>query len=113
MKKYLAELHKKPDYHKKQFALLTSGTITLFIFGVWSLATFGMSNGIVADNDVSNVSTVSEKEVGPLQSFRSNVASSLEAIKNSLEQLQDGFKAINLDAEYGEMKDGALKTYGR
>jgi len=114
MRKYLAELHKKPDHHKKQFALLASGTITLFIFGVWSLATFGVnSNGVVADNNISNVSTVSESEMGPLQSFGSSVASSWEAIKNSFGQLQDGLKTINFDTEYQEMKDGALKTYGQ
>jgi len=102
MRKYLAELHKKPDHHKKQFALLASGTITLFIFGVWSLATFGINEGIVAKD-----------EAGPFQSFRSNVASSLEAIKSNFGQLKDGFKTMDFKTEYQEMKNGALNIYGQ
>jgi len=114
MRKYLAELHKKPDHHKKQFALLASGTITLFIFGVWSLATFGINEGIVAkDNNISEASKVAGGEVGPFQSFRSSVASSLEAIKSNFEQLKDGFKTMDFKTEYQEMKNGALNIYGQ
>ncbi len=36
MKKYLKELHQKPHHHKKRFALLASGIVTLSIFAVWS-----------------------------------------------------------------------------
>jgi hypothetical protein len=37
MKKYLSELHTKPHHHKKRFALLASGIVTLSIFAVWSV----------------------------------------------------------------------------
>ena len=87
MRKYLATLHKRPDHHKKRFALLVSGTITLFIFGVWSLATFGTNKVIVTGGD----------EVSPFQSLHSSLAVSIEA-------LQENFK---------ELKDSVLKTYGR
>lgn len=113
MRKYLAQLHKKPDHHKRQFALLASGTITLFIFGIWSLTTFGVNRGMAANNNVSNVSVAPESEAGPFQSFRSSVAASLEAIKSSFGQLQNALKEINFSTEYQEMKDGALKTYGQ
>ncbi|MBI2673731.1 MAG: hypothetical protein HYX23_00400 [Candidatus Zambryskibacteria bacterium] len=114
MDKYLAKLHKKPDRHKKQFALLASGTITLFIFGIWSLATFGTSNGIMAkDAGAHDASKITENEISPLQSFRSNLASSLEAIKSNFEELQSAFQEVDFQKEYQEMKEGALKFYGQ
>lgn len=114
MEKYFAELHKKSDHHKQQFAFLASGTITLFIFGVWALATFGMNGGTIAKNDnTSIVSSGVASEVTPFQSFRSNVASSFEAIQRNLVELKRGFETVNLEAEYQEMKGGALNTYGQ
>ena len=116
MRKYLAQLHKKPDHHKKQFAFLVSGTITLFIFGVWSLATFGMNDGVIVKNDTSSTGTISkmtESEVTPFQSFRSNLASSLDALKINFGELKRSFETMNLETEYKEMKDGALNIYGQ
>ena len=66
MRKYLAELHKKPDHHKKQFALLASGTITLFTFGVWSPATFGINQELVANDSIT-------QNRGSLACFRSGI----------------------------------------
>jgi hypothetical protein len=115
MKKYLAELHKKPDHHKRQFALLASGTVTLFIFGIWSLATFGMNGGIIAKDSGSatTISKTAENEVGPFQSFRSNLASSLEALKGGFAELKHSFETIDFEAEYKEMRKGALNIYGQ
>ena len=112
MHRYLAELHKKPDHHKKQFALLASGTITLIIFGVWSLATFGASGSPIAKvDDRASDTTEIESEVGPFQSLSANVATSLEALKNIFGALMGGVKAVDLDSEYQKMRDGALNTY--
>lgn len=102
MRRYLAQLHKKPDHHKKQFAFLASGTITLFIFGVWSLATFGVNTKIIAE----------ENEVSPFQSLGTNLAASLEALKRNFGALKSGLKAVDFEAEYQEMRDGALDIYG-
>jgi hypothetical protein len=114
MDKYLIKLHKKPDRHKKQFALLASGTITLFIFGIWSLATFGLNEEIMAKGgNVPIASNTMENESGPFQSFRSNMALVLEAIRGNFEELKNGFRAVDFNAEYQEMKDGALKIYGQ
>ena len=115
MNKYLAELHKKPDHHKKQFALLASGTITLFIFGVWSLATFGINREVIAKSDggIVAASKVAESEVGPFQSFRSNLASSLDAIKSNFGELKRSFESVNFETEYKEMRDGALNIYDK
>lgn len=104
MGKYLNELYRKPDHHKKRFALLSSATITLFIFGIWSLATFGISD----TKTVANANA----EVGPFQSLRMNLASSFGALKNSFGELKTGVEAIDLEAEYEDMRDGALETYG-
>ena len=90
MDRYLAKLHKKPDHHKKRFALLASGTITLFIFGVWSLATFGVSG-------ISEKVVVEKNEVSPFESLRMSLGSSFEALKNS----------------FKELETGALEIYGR
>lgn len=104
MRKYLAELHKKPDHHKRQFALLASGTITLFIFGIWSIATFGINTKIIAE---------AENEVSPFQSLRMNVAASLEALRGNFGELKSGLKAVDFEAKYQEMREGALDVYGQ
>src|SRR3989338_7293881 len=100
MRKYLTTLHRQSPRHKKRFALLAYGTITLFIFGVWSLATFGIDKEIVATED----------EVSPFQSLRINLASSLEALGNSLGELKVGLKSLDFESEYKEMRDDALDT---
>jgi len=102
MRRYLAKLQKKPDHHKKQFAFLASLTITLFIFGIWSLATFGVNTRIIAE----------ENEVSPFQSLGTNLASSLEALKGSFGALKSGLKAVDFETKYQEMRDGALDIYG-
>ncbi|KKT14376.1 MAG: hypothetical protein UW76_C0010G0005 [Parcubacteria group bacterium GW2011_GWF2_44_8b] len=102
MRRYLAELYKKPDHHKRQFALLASGTITLFIFGVWSIATFGINTKIIAE---------AENEVSPLQSLRMSMAASLEALRDNFGELKRGFEAVDFETRYQEMRDGALDVY--
>jgi len=102
MRKYLAQLYKKPDHHKKQFALLASGTVTLFIFGVWSLTTFGINTRIIVETS----------EVSPFQSLGSSLAASFEAFKSNWGELKSSLKAVDFEAEYQEMRDGALDIYG-
>lgn len=103
MKRYLATLHKKPDHHKKRFALLASSTITLFIFGVWSLATFGVNGEIIAE----------KSEINPSQSWRTSLAATLGALRDSVEELQTGLEAVDWEAEYRKMRDNAVDVYGR
>ncbi|MDO8505191.1 MAG: hypothetical protein Q7S48_01250 [bacterium] len=114
MEKFLAKLHQKSDYQKKQFALLASGTITLFIFGVWSLSTFGVNETVIATKDgVQNVPQSTKSEIGPLQSLRSNLASAIEALKSNFGEIKHSFETINVETEYTEMRDGALNIYGQ
>ena len=107
MDSYLEKLHRQPDHHKKRFALLASGTITLFIFGVWSLATFGMS-GFKSNEEI----VAKSDEVSPFQSIRTNLASSFEALRNSFGGLKSSIESVNLESEYTEMRDNALDVYG-
>ncbi len=113
MRKYLAALHQKPDHHKKRFALLASSTVTLFIFGVWSLATFGVSGGAADQAGVSKDSAKVGGEVSPLGSWRADLATGLEALKGNFRELKAGLETVNLKTEYQEMKDNALKVYGQ
>ena len=114
MGNYFSTLHRQPPHHKKRFAFLASSTITLFIFGVWSLATFGTSGTKIAGNENVPVnSAVAENEVSPLQSLRTGLASSFEALMSSLNELKSGFQTVDLEAEYTEMRDKALDTYGQ
>ena len=106
MRKYLAQLHKKPDHHKRQFALLASGTITLLIFGIWSLVTFGEGRKVVVVSESGN-------EVSPFHSLGTSVAATLEALKGSFVELKTGLETINLEAQYKDMKKGALDIYGQ
>ncbi len=107
MRKYLSQLHRRSDRHKKNFALFVSGVVTIIIFSVWSMVNFG-GNAELAKK-VENNQPVNE--VSPLNSMRSNLGSSLEAVKNSLNGIKQGVNDINLELEYREMRDNALESY--
>lgn len=111
MKKYLNNLYNKPDHHKKRFALLASGTITLIIFGFWSLTVFPQT----AQEQIAQETTesVAVKEVSPFESIGMNLASSLEALKNSLEELKNGIGSVDIEAEYEKLRESSLNTYGQ
>ena len=114
MRKYLAQLHKKPVHHRKRFAFLASSTITLFIFGVWSFTTFGInSTGKIADSgSASAISVKTEnEEVGPLKSLRMNMAAGIEALRHSFGELKSSLGEVDFETEYKNMRDGALDTY--
>ncbi|MBI2086734.1 MAG: hypothetical protein HYT69_00985 [Candidatus Zambryskibacteria bacterium] len=86
MRKYLATLHRRPVHHKKRFALLVSGGFTLFIFAIWSAVNFPPGTDPVK----SPISDHGAREVSPLESLRSGVATSLTALKESFEELKNG-----------------------
>lgn len=95
MKKYLSELHTKSPAHKKRFAMLSSGAVTLSIFAVWSAVNFG-TYGKLAQSDVQ-----SEKvsEVSPLESLRASVATSFEGILKTLGVLKENLNQFNNEVE--------------
>lgn len=114
MKRYLAELQKKPDRYKKRFAFLVSGVVTLFIFGSWSLAVFGTSGSKIADSENAGIASAkTNKEISPFQSVRINLATSFEAIRNSFGELKTSLETLDWKTEYKEARDGALNIYGQ
>lgn len=114
MKRYLVTLHKKPDHHKKQFAFLVSSTITLIIFGVWSLATFPplrLADQPVLAGGKNNASNASE--VSPFQSLKMSLADTLSALKSSIGELKTSFESADLEAQYKELRNNSLNIYDR
>ena len=108
MRKYLSTLHQRPDHHKRRFALLTSGAITLFIFTVWSFVNFG-----TLGTESQAVALSETNEVSPFQSLRESLASSFEAFRDTAVEIKDVLKTVDIEVKYGEMKEGALDTYGQ
>lgn len=107
MRRYLSELRKKPDHHKRNFAFFVSGAATLLIFGVWSAVNFGGDREIATSNDEKPIAG----EVSPLESMRMNLGSSIEAIRSGFGGIKQGVEDINLQLEYEEMRDEALESY--
>lgn len=114
MRNFIRNLHNKPDHHKQRFAMLASATVTLFIFGFWSIATFGSKGGVVADagSQVASVSAA-ESEVSPFESIQSSVAGGLKAITEKFSDIMTNFNSVNFQQDYSEMKDKALDSYGQ
>ena len=94
MRDYLATLHQRPDHHKRRFALLTSGVITLTIFGVWSLVTFGGGQTTLAEVPVAHTA-----EISPFQSLWSEVAGSFGSLRHNLDNLKQGLEVVNSQAD--------------
>ena len=104
MKKYLAELHTKPDHHKKRFALLASGAFTLVILGVWSLVTFGGDDVTLADGEMP-----AKVEVSPFQSLIGGVIASFKSLNGDYDELKQGLEVVNFEASSGK----TLNTNGQ
>jgi len=109
MKTYIKDLHKKPLHHKKRFALLVSGIFTLTIFTFWSLATFSA----LSRTQVVATEKPADNGPGPLTYLGSNVASTYESFRNEWSKLTEIVNSVDLEAEYEEMREKALETYGQ
>lgn len=105
MRKYLSTLPQKSHHHKKRFAFVVSSTVTLAIFLIWTLVSFG-HGGVVAQ-EVSTTQKV--REVGPLESLTASLASSFDAILVGFGVLKTNVESnINLKTDYTEMRNNAL-----
>jgi hypothetical protein len=118
MQRYFATLHKRTPAYKKRFALLVSSSFTLFIFGVWSFANFGgETRDVVAVKSRSSVEETlavgDVKEESPFKLIRENLASSIDGIGALWGNLTSGVKSVDLEAEYNELRGGALEIYGQ
>ncbi len=111
MRKYLSQLPYQSDAHKKRFAFMASGVITLFIFSAWSLATFGVGGTLAINREPIERA---HAEVGPIASLRLTLASSIESLKGNFINLKEGLDGFSeLKSDYGEMRDNVLETYGQ
>ena len=113
MDKFLRNIHSRPDHHKKSIAFFTSGAITLFIFGIWALVNFGVSDSTVIAGVEESQTDNKSNEVSPFEAFKSNVAASIGSIGDSFNTLKKGVESVNLESEYVEMRDGAMEVYGQ
>ena len=115
MENFLAELHKKSDHHKKRFAFLASSTVTLFIFGLWSLATFGIPTDLIdptttytasvdQSEQVAKVQKVQEKEneIGPFESLKMNLAASWQGLKETIFDIKKTMDTVDTRNGYGQ-----------
>ena len=113
MRQYLSTLHQKPAHHKKRFAFLVSAGMTLAIFTVWSLVTFG-TGGTLAQDKQQLTTNDQQLEVGPLESFKESLAATWEGVKESFDGLSGGIQgAVDLESDYTEMRDNVLNIYGQ
>jgi len=117
MKKYLSTIHQRSTAHKKRFALAVSGSITLIIFGLWSLIVFGdnspkvvqtSDNSVVISNQTDNSNAV--PTISPFDGIKDGVANVFSAIKNQVEQLTHTAGSINIQNKYNEARDQALSN---
>lgn len=95
MRKYLSTIHQKSPEHKRLFALIVSSSITLIIFGIWSLVTFGRISQTVADAPTDEGTL---KAPIPIEDIKSGIANSFEAVRGQINSLQDN---SNSNPTYG------------
>ena len=69
---------------------------------------------MIAENEkIPTDSVMVKNEVSPFQSLRMALATSFEALKDSVDELKAGFKAVDLETEYKDMREKALDVYGQ
>jgi len=113
MRTYLATLHTRSDKHKKRFALLTSGGITLSIFFVWMFVRFSplSSNDVVATDDtIVPTSDNTASAIAPINNLSSGVKESFQNIKDQFNSVKGSVKEVNLETEYQQMRNDAVNN---
>jgi hypothetical protein len=112
MRRFIERLKEKPYRHKRRFALFVSAVFTLSIFAIWSLVNFG-SGGIISQKIDNRASSQGQtNEVSPLESVQMNLASSFEALLQSIDGLKETFNS-SFQPEYYEMMDNTFEIYGQ
>jgi hypothetical protein len=118
MRTYLSTIHQRSEAHKKRFALVVSGGVTMIIFSIWTLVNFG-HGGVLAQNDqqptTDNRQQDKTSEVSPLESIGASVSESFNSLKRAWSDLKTGMDELgdfDLNESYEEMKDRTINTYG-
>lgn len=120
MKRYLQTLHTRPDAHKKRFALVVSGTITVIIFLIWSFVSFNNAQTIAnaSDTNSDNLAAVEtsnqsdQNAVTPFQDLMSGIGSAVDALKQGLGQVKQAASLVNLNQDYQNVRNDALPNNG-
>lgn len=99
MRKYLSTIHQKSPEHKRLFALVISGSVTLIIFGIWSLVTLNRNPQIVAE--VSKDEGTLKAPI-PLEDIKSGLANSFEAVRGQINSLQENDSTVDTNTTYGQ-----------
>lgn len=84
---------------------MASASVTLLIFGIWSVAHFGPAGTPASANKAID-------EANVFGSFRRGLGSSVEALKSSVSDLKQGLEVVNFEAGT-QMEANTLNTYGQ
>lgn len=85
MDTYIRELKKKSPEHKKRFALIVSGSVTLIIFVTWMFVKFGVSEPVVVNKGVRSVELASVTQADT--SFFKDVFSAMGGALGSITEI--------------------------
>ncbi|MDB5194784.1 MAG: hypothetical protein JWN50_798 [Parcubacteria group bacterium] len=118
VRKYLAGMHTRPEHHKKRFALAVSGSATLLIFTLWTLARFGAGGtpDTVAQTPVSDTSS---SALSPVASLKASAVDAWSTITGQIDKAKQGLQSVDLQNSYTEVRNDALNnqqnstTYGQ
>lgn len=94
---------------------MVSAGFTLAIFGVWSVVTFSLLKGDekVATNenlfDSGNTASVSNA-AAPFDTITSGIEESVQSLKEQYNVIKGSIKSVDLNAEYENMRSGALNS---
>lgn len=81
MRQYLKTIHQRSPSHKKRFALVASGVITLAIFAIWSAVKFG-GTPIVAKATTGPVNLAATVQASPFENIWSGITGSWHSLTN-------------------------------
>ncbi len=96
MYQYISGLRKKPDHHKRRFALLASGAVTGMIFIAWlSVLLPQNANQIIAEDRRAS------DGVTPISSLKKSVAQVVTATR---ELFTETTSTLDFESEYNKMK---------
>jgi|ERR1035437_1298315 Trk-type K+ transport system membrane component len=102
MYKYIENLRKGPDHHKRRFTLVATSAITGAIFLAWLSVLFPQNvSTVVADSQQSQVSD----QVTPIGTLEASVGQAFGAIKSLFDNTTKTVTDVNLQDQYSKMKD--------
>jgi len=116
MKRYLQTIHQRSEAHKKRFALVVAGSITVIIFLIWSFVSFNNATTVAStdntnDNNLAAVDTSTSADqtaVTPFEDLMSGISSAIDGLKQSFGQVKQAAQNVNLNQDYKDVRNDAL-----